>query len=56
MIHDNNKQLVVNLEYKLVVKEIALMISNTLFISCTSINCDQILDSFQHNIMHYIIT
>ena len=55
MFHDNDSQLVVNLNYKLVKKELAFMITKTLFVSCYSTKCDLSLDSVQHNIMHYII-
>ena len=55
MFHDNDSQLVVNLNYQLVKKELAFMITKTLFMSCYSIKCDLSLDSVQHNIMHYII-
>ena len=55
MFHDNDSQLVVNLNYKLVKKELAFVIPKTLFISCYSIKCDLSLDSVQHDIMHYII-
>ena len=55
MFHDNNSQLVVNLNYQLVKKELAFMITKTLFMSCYSIKCELSLNSVQHNIMHYII-
>ena len=55
MFHDNDSQIFVNLNYKLVKKELAFMITKTLFISCYSIKCDLNLNSVQHNIMHYII-
>ena len=55
MFHDNNRQLVVNLNYKLVKKELAFMITKTLFMSCYSTKYDLNLDSVQHNIMRYII-
>ena len=55
MFHDNDSQLVVNLNYQLVKKELAFMITKTLFMSCNSIKCDLSLDSVQYNIMHYII-
>ena len=55
MFYDNDSQLVVNLNYQLVKKELAFMITKTLFMSCYSIKCDLSLDSVQHNIMHYII-
>ena len=55
MFHDNDSQLVVNLNYKLVKKELAFMITKTLFMSCYSTKYDLNLDSVQHNIMRYII-
>ena len=56
MFHNNDSQLVVNLECKLVKKELAFMITKTLFMRCYSTKCDLILDSVQRNIMHYIIS
>ena len=56
MLHDNDSQLVVTLDYQLDKKELVLMISKTLFIRCYTIKCDLSLDSLQYNIMHYIIT
>ena len=55
MFHDNDSQLVVNLNYQLDKKELAFMITETLFIRCYTIKCDISLDSLQHNILHYII-
>ena len=55
MFHDNNSQLVVNLDYQLDKKEVAFMITKILFTRCYTIKCDLSLDSLQHNIMHYII-
>ena len=55
MFHDNDSLLVVYLDYQLVKKELAFMITKTLLIRCYSIKCDLSLDSFQHNMMHYII-
>ena len=55
MFHDNDSQLVVNLDYQLVKKELAFMITKALFIRCYTINCDLCLDSLQHYIMHYVI-
>ena len=55
MFHDNDSQLVVNLDYQLVKKELAFMITKTLSIRCYSIKSDLSLDSLQHNIMYYII-
>ena len=56
MFHDNDGQLVVNLDYQLDKKELAFMITKTLFIRFYTIKCDLSLSSLQHNIMHYIIT
>ena len=50
MFHYNDRQLVVNLDYQLVKKELAFMITKTLFIRCYTIKCDLRLDSLQHNI------
>ena len=55
MFHDNDSQLVVNLDYQLDKKEIAFMITKTLFIRWYTIKCDLNLDTLQDNIMHYII-
>ena len=55
MFHDNDSQLVVNLEYQLHRKELAFMITKTLFIRCYTIKYDISLDRLQHNKMHYII-
>ena len=55
MFHDNDSQLVVNLDYQLDKKELAFIITKTLFIRCDTIKCDLSLDSFEQNIMHYII-
>ena len=56
MFHDNDSQLVVNLDYQLVKKDLAFMITKTLFIRCYTIKCHTLcLDTLQHNIMHYII-
>ena len=55
MFHDNDSQLVVNLNYQLVKKELAFMITKTLVMSCYSRIFDLSLDTVQHNIMHYII-
>ena len=54
MFHDNDSQLVVNLKYQLVKKELAFMVTKTLFMPCYTIKCDLSLDSVQHNIKHYI--
>ena len=55
MFHDNDSQLVVNLDYQLDKKELDFMITKTLSIGCYTIKCDLSLDTLQHNIMHYII-
>ena len=55
MFHDNDSQLVVNLNYMLVKKELAIMITTSLYMPCYSIKCDLSLDSVQHSIVHYII-
>ena len=55
MFHYNDSQHGRNLDYHLVKKELAFMITKTLFIRCYTIKCDLSLDSLQHNIMHYII-
>ena len=55
MFHDNDSPLVVTLDYQMVKKELAFMITKTSLLRCYSIKCDLSLDSFQHNIMHYII-
>ena len=55
MFHDNDSQLVVNLEYQLHRKDLAFMITKTLFIRCYTIKYDISLDSLQHNKMYYII-
>ena len=54
MFHVNDSQLVVNLDYQLGKKELAIMITKTLFIRWYSIKCDISLCSLQHNVMHYI--
>ena len=55
MFHDNDSQLVVNLNYKLVKKELAFMITTSLYMPYYSIKCKLSLDIVQHSIMHYII-
>ena len=55
MFHDNDRQLFANLDKLFVKKELAFMITKTLFISWESNIFDIRLDSLQHNIMHYII-
>ena len=56
MLHDNDSKHVVQFDYQLVKKELAFMITKTLFISYHSIKCDLKLVSLQHNIMHYIVS
>ena len=56
MFHDNDSQLVVNLDYLFDKKELAFMITKTLFIRCYTIKCDLSLDTLQQNLMHYVIT
>ena len=53
--HDKDSQTVVNLYCQFVMKELALMITKTLFILCYFIKCGLSCDTLQHNIMHYII-
>ena len=55
MFHDNDSQLVVNLDNQLDKKELAFMITKTLFMRCYTIKYDLSLDSVKHSIMHYII-
>ena len=55
MFHDNESQLVVNIDYQLTKKELAFMITKTWNIRCYTIKCDLSLCSLQDNIMHYII-
>ena len=54
MFHDNDSQLVVNLDYQLE-KNHAFMITKTLIIRCYTIKCDLSLCILQYYIMHYII-
>ena len=54
MFHDNDSQLVGILECQLDKKDLAFMITKSLFIRCYTIECDISLDTLQHNIMHYI--
>ena len=54
MFHYNDSQLFLNIDYQLVKKELAFMITKTLFIRCYTNKCDLSLDSLQHNIRHYI--
>ena len=54
MFHDNDSQLVVNLDYQLDKNELAFMINKTFIIRCYTIKCDLSLCILQHNIMHNI--
>ena len=56
MFHNNDSQLVITLDCQLVKKDLAFMITKTLFIRCYFIICDLSLVSLQRNIMHYIIS
>ena len=55
MFHDNDSQLVVNLDYQLDKREVAFMITKIKFLRWYSIKYDLSLDTLQHNILHYII-
>ena len=55
MIHDKDSQLVANVDYQLLKKDLDFMITKILFIRCYSINCGLSLDEFQHNIIHDIV-
>ena len=55
MANDNHRHQVVKVDYQLVKKELAFMITKTSFIHCYSIKYDISFDSVQNNIMHYII-
>ena len=55
MFHENDSQLVVNLDYQIDRRELDFMITKTLFIGCYTIKWDLSLDTLQHNMMHYII-
>ena len=46
MFHDNDSQFVVNIDYQLDRKELAFMITKTLFIRCYTITYDISLDTF----------
>ena len=54
MFHDNDNQLVVNLDYQVDKKELAFMINKTFIIRCCTIKCDLSLCILQHNIMNNI--
>ena len=53
MFHDNDSQRLVTLDYQLDKKELAFMITKTLFTRCYTIKCELSMDSFQYNKMHY---
>ena len=53
MFDDNDSQLVVNLDYQLDKKELAFMITKTLFIRCYNIKSDICLDATQYNALYY---
>ena len=55
MFHDNDRQLFAYLDKLFLKKELASMITKTLFIRCYTIKCDLSLNSLQYNIMDYII-
>ena len=56
MFHNNDSQLVFNLDYQLEQKKLVFMITKTLFKRCYTIESDLRLDSLQHNIMQYSIS
>ena len=55
MFHDKDSQLIVNLDYQLDKKKLAVMIIKTLFKRCYSMNSELRLDFLQRHVMHYII-
>ena len=55
MFHDKDSRLIVNLDYQLVMKDLALIITNTLFIRCYTFKCGLSSEGLQHNIELYII-
>ena len=55
MFYDIDSELVVNLDYQLGKKELAFMITKTLFIRKYIIKCELSFYTLQHNILHYII-
>ena len=55
MLHDKDSQPVVNLDYQLVKKKLALIITKTLFIRRYSSKYGLSWESLHHNIMHYNI-
>ena len=55
MFYDKDSQLVVNLDYQLEKKYLALMIIKTLFKRCYSMNSELRFDRLQRHVMHYII-
>ena len=55
MFYDKESQLVVNLDYQLEKKNLALMKIKTLFKRCYSMNSEPRFDCLQRHVMHYII-
>ena len=55
MFYDKDSKLVVNLDYQLEKKNLALMIIKTLFKRFYSMNSELRLDCLQRHVMHYII-
>ena len=55
MFHDNDSQPLVNLDNQLDKKELAFMITKTLFIRCYTIKFYLSLENLQHNIIHCMI-
>ena len=55
MFYDKESQLVVNLDYQLEKKYLALMIMKTLFKRCYSMNSELRFDCLQRHVMYYII-
>ena len=55
MFHYNDSLLIVNLDYQVDKKELAIMITKTLCIRSYTVKFDLSFDILQHNIMHYII-
>ena len=55
MFHDNDSQLVVNLDYQLDKKELAFMKTKALFIRCYTIKCDHKFGQCetQYNALYY---
>ena len=55
MFYDKDSKLVVNLDYQLEKKNLALMIIKTLFKRCYSMNSELRFDCLQRHVMHYFI-